>query len=419
MRQLSTKHRLAGALLTVPLALCITAEARSEDLKVLYAASNLMVPVHEAFKKDFESKHQGITIKFESTLEYPDAIASTLRGSVVGALPDIGYYGISDVCFLAERGIARPLDPILKNDADWKNLGVPDGALNTTKCKGVVYGIPFSASYMVVIFNKKLVNEAGGDPNRLPTTWPDILALSKKIKSESGGIALNYEASSSWSFMTLVLSQGGRILTPDGKDIAFDSDAGLRALQIVADIGAARGHIDLSKAQQRQSFNSGTLGIIVDSSSGLAAYKKAAAGKFDLAVVPFPVSEDGKVPASGMAGVLTTNDSAKQKLAWDYMKYGASVDGQADVGKMTGFLPFNEKAMSEPDKLGNYYADRPEIKVAAESVKNAAAWPSFPGRNGIKIHKLIIDYMQKVYTGALAPDVALAEMAKETRALIK
>ncbi|MDE1993220.1 MAG: extracellular solute-binding protein, partial [Rhizobiaceae bacterium] len=394
-------------------------ETQAAELKVLYAGSNLMVPIHDAYKKEFESGHPGITVKFEAVLEYPDAIATTLREAIVGALPDAGYYGMSDVCFLAGRGIAKPLDAAIKNDPDWKSLGMPDSALEVTKCNGVTYGIPFAASYMVVIFNRNLVEQAGGDPNHLPRTWPDILALARKIHSPSGGIALNYEASSSWSFMTLVLSQGGTILTADGKDIAFDSDAGLKALRIVADIGAARDHIDLSKAQQRQSFNSGTLGILIDSSSGLTAYKDAAAGKFDIDVVPFPLSEGGKLPASGMAGILVTADPQKQKLAWDYMKHAASVDGQTDVGKMTGFLPFNIDAVRTADKLGTYYAARPDMKIAAESVANATAWPSFPGPNGIKIHQIIIDYMQKVYTGKLAPEAALPAMARDTRALLK
>lgn len=394
-------------------------QATAENLKVLYSASNLMVPVHDAYKKEFETSHPGTSVSFETTLEYPDAIATTLRGSIVGNLPDAGYYGISDVCFLADRGIAEPLTDLINSDPDWRSLGMPDSALNTTKCNGVAYGIPFSASYMVVIFNKKLVEEAGGDPDHLPVTWPEILALAKKIHSPSGGIALNYEASSSLSFMTLVMSQGGKLLTSDGKDIAFDSPEGLKALQIVADIGEARNHVDLTKAQQRQSFNSGTLGIIVDSSSGLAAYRKAAVDKFVLGVVPFPVSAKGKVPASGMAGVLITSDKTKQKLAWDYMKYAASIDGQTVVGKMTGFLPFNDVAIHTADKLGNYYAERPEMSIAAESVKNAAAWPSFPGPNGIKIHQVIINYMQKVYTGALPPQAALSEMAEKTRALLK
>lgn len=394
-------------------------QATAENLKVLYSGSNLVVPVHEAYKKHFEATNKGGTVTFEAALEYPDAVASTLRGAIVGNLPDAGYYGISDVCFLAERGIAKPLDGLITTDQDWRGLGIPDTALNLTQCKGATYGIPFSASYMVVIFNKKLVAEAGGDPNNLPRTWPDILALARKIDSPSGGIALNYEASSSWSLMTLVMSQGGRILSPDGKDIAFDSEEGLKALQLVADIGAARKHVDLTKAQQRQSFNSGSLGILVDSSSGLAAYKKAAAGKFDLAVVPFPLAANGRVPASGMAGVLLATDKTKQRLAWDYMKYAASVDGQTVVGKMTGFLPFNDVALHTPDKLGNYYAERPEMNVAAESINNAAAWPAFPGPNGIKIHQLIIDYLQKVYTGALQPQDALTGMAQKTRALLR
>lgn len=408
---------LKGALVSLPLTLSAYG-ASAESIKVLYAASNLMVPVHKTYQQHFENTHAGITVSFETALEYPDAIEITLRGSIVGSLPDVGYYGMSDVCLLAEKGLAKPLDGLIQADKEWSGLGMPNEVLNVTKCDGKTYGIPFSASYMLLIVNKDLVKQAGGDPDNLPRTWSGILELAKKINSPSGGISLNYEGSSSWSFMTLVMSQGGTILTGDGKDIAFDSPEGLKAMQIVADIGAARGHVDLSKAQARQSFNSGTLGILIDSSSGLASYKKAAAEKFEIAVVPFPVSANGKVPASGMAGVLLNSEEPKKDLAWDYLKYAASAEGQTDVGRMTGFLPFNKIAIKSPEKLGNYYAERPEMGVAAESVKNAAAWPSFPGPNGIKIHQVIIDYMQKVYTGALSPEEGLADMARDVRALL-
>ncbi|TCU32824.1 multiple sugar transport system substrate-binding protein [Rhizobium azibense] len=378
-----------------------------------------MAPLQESFKNDFESMHNGDRVSLEPALEYNDALAIALRQSFIGALHDVGFYGISDICLLADRGIAKPLDALIENDPEWPSLGMPENALDVTKCNGVRYGIPFSASYMVVIFNKELVAAAGGDPNKLPTTWPEILELAKRIKSKSGGIALNYEGSSSWSFMTLVLSRGGAILTPDGKDIGFESAEGLEALQILADVGTVRGHVDMTKAQARQAFLSGTLGILVDSSSGLADYKKATKGRFELGIVPFPVSKLGKVPASGIAAALQASSDNKVKLAWDYMKYAVSVDAQTLVGKLTGFQPFNQVAITSADKLAEYYSQNPELSVAAESVKNATAWPSFPGPNGLKIHRLITNYLQKVYTGAMPPDAALSSMASETRALLK
>jgi multiple sugar transport system substrate-binding protein len=380
------------------------ATPRAAELSVLYAGSNLIAPVQEDFKAHFERTHNGDKVSLEGALEYTDALAVALRQSFVGTLQDVGYYGLSDVCLLAKRGIAKPLDDSIKNDPKWRGTGIPDDVLDVTRCNGIVYGLPFGASYMVVMFNRQLVAKAGWNPDKLPTTWPDILRLAKSIQSKSGGIAMNYDASSSWSFMTMVMSRGGKILTPDGKDIAFDSTQGLEALQILADMGAARNHVDMTKAQARQSFISGTLGILVDSSSGLADYTKSAKGAFSIAVVPFPVTATGKLPASGMAGVMQTGAGNRKALAWDYLKYSVSADGQTVLGKMTSFQPFNPIAIQSADKLGAYYAQNPELQVAAAS---------------LKIHQVITTYMQNVYTGALAPDVALAGMAKDTRALLK
>ncbi|MDQ0472654.1 extracellular solute-binding protein [Labrys wisconsinensis] len=399
-------------------ALC-AADAGAADLDVLYSASNLINPVQRAFKQRFESTHAGARVSLEPTLEYNDTLAIALRQSLIGAGHDVGYYGVSDLCLLAERGIAKPIDALIESDPQWRTLGIPEKRLGVTRCNGATYGIPFSASFMVVLFNKTLVAQAGGDPARFPRTWPDILDLARKIKARSGGIAMNYEGSSSWSFMTLVLSRGGSILSADGKDIAFDSKEGLEALQILAGAGAARDHADLTKSQARQAFVSGALGILVDSSSGIAEYKKNINGVFEMGIVPYPVAPTGGIPASGMASVLQASSPEKQKLAWDYMKDSASPDGQTVLGKMTGFLPFNEIAIQAPDKLGDYYAQNPEIRVAAESLDNAVAWPSFPGPNGLKIHQIIMGYMQKVYNGAMAPDAALAGMARDTRALLR
>lgn len=411
-----TAHRLRLIWFALT-ALCSQASASSAtELNVLYSASNLMTPIQKHFKNEFERDHS-VRVNIEPALEYTDALAIALRQSLVGSAHDVGFYGMSDVCILASRGLAKPLDILIKNDPEWSKLGLPENVLDVTKCTSKTYAIPFSASYMVIIFNKKLVAEVGENPNELPNTWPDILELARKIKGRSGGISFNYDGSSSWSFMTLVLSQGGSILTSDGKDIAFDSKEGLKALQILADIGRARGNADLSKAQGRQAFVSGTLGILVDSSSGLSDYKKAARGSFEIGLVPFPVAENGKVPASGMGIVLHSTSEDRIRPAWKYMKYAVSADSQAYMGKMTGFQPFNQIAIV--DRLAAYYAENPEFSIAAESAKNATAWPSFPGPNGLKIHQIITNHLQRVYTGTMTPELALASMAKATRDLIK
>jgi multiple sugar transport system substrate-binding protein len=393
-------------------------ELRAGELSVLYTDPHLMKPVHKSFKEHYEATYHGESAKLDEVRDYSGALELSLRESVIGSTRDIVYHGLSNICLLAARGLAKPLDGLIKNDSEWRNLGISNDALNVTKCNGVVYGMPLGGSVMVVIFNKTLVQKAGGDPNNLPTTWPEILSLARKIDDRSGRIYYNYDTPGSWSFMSLVLSQGGQILTADGKDIAFDSPQGLKALQILAEIGSIR-QSDMTKSQARQAFGSGALGILVDSSSGLVNYKRAAEGMFDLGVVALPLAENGKIPISGMAGVIQTERADRKRQAWEYIKYAASPEGQTLVGKLTGFLPFNEIVVSSPEFLGSYYAGNPELLVSVKSMKNAAAWPSFPGPNGLKISTIILDYLQKVLGGVLSPEEALAQMAVKSRALLK
>src|SRR5262249_19311525 len=151
---------------------------------------------------------------------------------------------------------------------------------------------------------------------------PEIIALGKKIDAPSGGIWFRYNSTGSWTFMALIESFGGDILTQDGKDVAFDSAAGLKALTTLAEIGAARGHRDMTEPQAGQACAAGSTGIMIDTSSQLEQYTKAAAGKFELRAVPFPVADPtkGRIPPSGISAVILTKDPQKQKAAWDYIK---------------------------------------------------------------------------------------------------
>ena len=56
-----------------------------------------------------------------------------------------------------------------------------DLALGTVDKK--IYGVPFNASNPIVYFNADLVKKAGGDPEKFPSTFEEIIALATKIKT--------------------------------------------------------------------------------------------------------------------------------------------------------------------------------------------------------------------------------------------
>ncbi|NKL02735.1 hypothetical protein GFM02_31935 [Rhizobium leguminosarum bv. viciae] len=62
-----------------------------------------------------------------------------------------------------------------------------------------------------------------------------------------------YDQTSLWTFQALLQGLGAKLASPDGAALAFSDEAGLKALEIVRDIGAS-GMPDIASEQAYQLF---------------------------------------------------------------------------------------------------------------------------------------------------------------------
>jgi multiple sugar transport system substrate-binding protein len=91
-----------------------------------------------------------------------------------------------------------------------------------------------------MLYNMELYEKSGLDPAKLPETWDDLIAATKKMTNPAEGewgLVLSNQPGQTTTqvFYSFLLAAGGDLLTPDGKSIAFNSDAGLDALSFFAD----------------------------------------------------------------------------------------------------------------------------------------------------------------------------------------
>jgi multiple sugar transport system substrate-binding protein len=264
-----------------------------------------------------------------------------------------------------------------------------------------------------VLFNSELVRRVGGNPARLPTDWPGIFALAKKINAIGLpiiGASLEHDGGA-FTFLALLGSFGGHVLSPDEKNVAFDGPEGLKALQILRGFGeSGQGRADLSRDQARQAFGAGGIGVYGTMSSTILKQEKAAAGRFDVLSIPFPITSFGAwLPAAGPVAIMLTHDPAKQRAAFELMKFAASPRGQAILETGSGYAPVNELASATAHKNANAYRARLNI---------ATSWYAFPGRNSVRITDLIKNRLQQVVTLKESPETALRAMAREVQDLL-
>lgn len=410
----------------VALATAFAAEpvAAQTEIVVQYAIPDIFKEVHEEIAKQFMAANPGIKVKFtQPTKEYEDATQQVLRNAVTGQLPDVTYQGLNRQRILVDRGIAQPLDGLIAAEKDWAGKGYDGSLLTLGQVKGKQYGMGFSLSTPIIYFNADLVKKAGGDPDNFPTTWDGIFELARKIDKPEDkvyGFHFDWDITGNWMWQALVFSNAGTMLTQDEKKVAFDQPPGQKSISMLRRMVTDGKMRDVSGATSLQDFVAGRLGIWAHSTSRLGGVTKQSQGVFTLRTARFPLGAGGesRLPAGGNVAMLLAKDPAKQKAAWEYIKFATGPVGATIMVKGTGYFPANALPAKDPKMLGDFYAQNPNHRVAIGQLPTMTAWYAFPGENGLKITDVIKDHLQSVVNGSGKPEEVLKKMSADTQALL-
>lgn len=398
------------------------AHAEGITLRVT-AAPSTVADMYKVMAEAFQAKHPDISVVIDTAQrDYNALVDATLRDVLTGQLADVSIQGNNKLRLYVDRGMAVPLDDYLAVEAGSPSSTLSPSVASIGRVGDKVYGLGLLVSTPVVFFNLDLVRKAGGDPKNLPTTWEGILELARKIEDPAAstlGAYFTYDQAD-WFWIALIESQGGRVMNADETQVGFGGAEGLKALQLLKSFGeAGQAKVDMPRDQVRQLFAAGKLGILADSSSSIGNFEKQADGRFGVATQAFPLlSPDARLPAGGALGIVFAQDPERQKAAWEFLKFAASAEGQTIIARNSGYMVANSLVATNPDMLGTFFAERPNMKPVIAELPILDGWYAFPGQNGGEITKVLIDHMRSVITQQVEPEAALAEMTKDVQELL-
>ncbi|QWG18290.1 ABC transporter substrate-binding protein [Bradyrhizobium sediminis] len=393
------------------------------EINVLYGLPWLFKETHETIAREFMAENPGIKVNLLAPAKsYEEVVTAVLRGAVAGSVPDVAFCGTNLMGVVVDRALAQPLDQFISDEKDWAKQGYIPGMLATSQVDGKQYGMPFALSTPIAYYNIDIVKRAGGDPDNLPKTWDDVLALSEKINKLGGdtkSMFIHWQTTGNYLWQALLFTNGGKLLTEDKKKAAFNSPEGMRALTALHDFSARAKMPNYTREQGRQDFTAGMLGMQFSSSAELTLVTKQIGSKFELRTAPFPTPRlDTKIVSGGATAMLFAKDKDKQKAAWAYMKYLSGARAQTTMARLTGYIPSNQIAIDTPAMLGDYYAKAPNARTSLQQLPRATAWVGFPGDNSVKIIDVITDNLESVVALRAAPKDAMVRMEAEVNALL-
>lgn len=418
MKRIFLKSLAAAALLA-----CGLAQAQQPlEIVVDYPYAGIFKDVHEKIAKDFMAKFPQYKVSFRApTPGYEEAAQQSLRQAVTNQLADVSYQGLNRQRVFVDRGIAVDMTPFIRAEKDWARMGYDKALLSLGQVNGKQAGIGFSLSTPVVYFNADLVRKAGVAPEQFPANWDGIVELAKKAKAANAGthsMHLDWEITGNWMWQALVFANGGDMLSTDEKKVAFDGAAGKAAMQTFAKAVKEGEMRDVSFTTANQDFVAGNLAIFVTSTSRLGVITKQVGNRFDLRTARMPIEKNGSLPAGGNVAMMFAKDPAKQKAAWEYIKFATGPLGATAMVQGTGYFPANTIPANDPKLLKPFYEQHPNHLTAIKQLPVLTGWYAFPGENGLKITDVIKDHLQTVIAKEVAPDKALAAMSRDVQALL-
>ncbi|MEV0617689.1 ABC transporter substrate-binding protein [Nonomuraea sp. NPDC050404] len=373
----------------------------------------------EELAAEFSKKHPNVTIELSSGASTTDELLQKLSaGFASGVYPDISYTFGNWASQLQESGKTLDLTEKVKDPAvNWAEF--PASARTTATPNGQVIGFPAIVDNLALLYNKSVF-----DARKVPYptdewSWDDFRAAAKKLTDPAAkiyGTAYSVSASedTTWHFWPLLWQRGGAILSQDGKQAAFNSQAGVDALEFLRAMAVDDKSVYLDQTDERYAplFADGRIAMIINGPWTLHDLKEK---KTDYGVAFLPGTNGDHQTVSG-PDVWTLFDNGDANRAyWSYelIKWITSAEGDARSNLAQGNLPLRASETALPE-YKTYVKEFPGAEKLVANLANAKqARPTVSGY--VEMSRYIGEAISKALQGAAAPKAALDEAAAKSR----
>ncbi|MFB8244176.1 ABC transporter substrate-binding protein [Streptomyces sp. NPDC055952] len=235
-----------------------------------------------------------------------------------GQMEDVFYTYFTDARHVVDIGQAADLTPYLK---ELKSYGTLQKQLRDIyTVDGKVYGVPRTGYSMGLIYNKALFEKAGLDPDRPPTTWPEVRSAAKKIAGLGDGTVgyADYSAQNQggWHFTAELYSQGGEVVDAGGERATVDTPEGRAVLRTLHDMrwtDESMGSKQLLVINDvQQLMGSGKLGMYLAAPDNIPILVKEKGADYeDIAIAPMP---GGRATLVGGDGYMISKKASPAQI---------------------------------------------------------------------------------------------------------
>lgn len=296
---------------------------------------------------NYERQHPYVKIVWVD-IPYDAAIQKLLASAVAGNSPDVINLSSDFLAKFAGMNALVDLSEFVPKDTF--KIFLPNALDNCIYYKKMV-GLPWYLNTYVLIYNKEFFKRAWLTETDVPTSFDDLVEITKKYKDNSGGYALFWNIGKD-SYLPMMLGSEGVAMTDEPvTKAAFNSPEGIELIDKWVQL-YKNGYLQSESIIKPgsiiiEAYQSGQVAMVFTGPVFLRRVKDNAPSIYKSTdVAPAVVGKTGKHELAAMS-ISVMNSSKYKKEAVDFAFYVTSSENQITFSKIETTYPSTVDALRD------------------------------------------------------------------------
>ncbi|AXG81209.1 ABC transporter substrate-binding protein [Streptomyces paludis] len=388
--------------------------------KITFQTWNLQANFKDYFNgviKDFEKEHPGTTVKWvdRPAEGYSESLSADAAG---GTLPDVVNIAPDLVAPLAKAGLALDLDKDTTAASYRKEY--LDGAWKSHQIPGLegTYGFPWYLNTGPMFYNKRLLKDAGLDPENPPKTYDELFDQGLKIAEQTGGkVATLGQVPTIEDFGRY----GAELMNKEGDAFTFNDAKGVAMLARYKELFDKKALdpqvLTATPETTGTKFLTEAIAMNPGNAHDLETFKKDAPSLYKNIGITDQITSTGKVNMYVM-GVMVNSKTKEKPAAVAFAHYVTDPTRQMSFAKKVAIFPSTAGSLEDPYFNKEDGTDETRVRIAAaKSLKKAVNYTPVLFSEQMKTE--LRNNVAKALQGKQSPQAALDQAVEACNKLLK
>ncbi|MFM2483973.1 extracellular solute-binding protein [Celerinatantimonas yamalensis] len=368
---------ISASLITSSLLVSQMAQAKT-PIEFWYSGGTKPQKMMTKLIQEFNQNQDQYTIVPSLQGNYTETYQKLQAGLASGTAPALTLLSGGQAKVMAERHLVEDLRPLIKPSFHFDDF-VSAFRKQVTAKNGMIIGLPAYGTTQILYYNKKILAKYGFSAKDL-ATWQGLAKVAKAVtRKGSDGQPIFYGWEPMWGADNLIdaaYSNGGDIISKDGKKILFDSPKWITVWDGFRKWIHQDHVMRIHYGGQGWEYWYKTIDdVMKDRALGYTG-SSGDQGDLDFSKIAATVQPGwGNHPAAPEAGAQVLQipmgtKPAQAKGAFAFMKFYTNAKNTAAWSMYTGYIPVRGSAKQDPDYQA-FTKDHPQALVPLEQTKLA------------------------------------------------